>query len=250
MKHVWAFFSALMATVLGGLLILVVQGPISRQLDSNRLKMDIFSGPWVPLPPGRGDVGDAWRRDGVLDLWVDQMLAGEPMHMARIVIHNPGGRSADQIRITTGDFPPQWVLVVHPEGPPTRLDEPQEITLAPLDPGQTANIYIWSYHNLESRYFYSDWGAFSSLGEPVRRFHAAVVDQYRENNPIYAFVDDWMLPTMFFLLFIGVLVMGVVAGSLEQYVKHILGDEDWYLDEKIRFDQDQRKFQPRFRSRP
>ncbi|MFZ2029581.1 MAG: hypothetical protein WAU68_04675, partial [Vitreimonas sp.] len=101
MKHIWGFFSALMATVIGGLILLWLQGPFAQQLNADRPVIDVYSGAWSPLPPRRGELAAAWEAQGLLPYQVEQILTGDSMTMARITVRNRGARTAEGIRITT-----------------------------------------------------------------------------------------------------------------------------------------------------
>ncbi|MFZ2030065.1 MAG: hypothetical protein WAU68_07150, partial [Vitreimonas sp.] len=133
-------------------------------------------------------------------------------------------------------------LVAEPGGAPTPLSDPHELVVRRLEPGQSATIYVWSMFD-----YYTDWGFYSNLGEPVVNVHSAVNDPLRR-DAFSQFMDEWMPGLLFALLLVGLSAMGIVAGIFETYLRQLLSDESWYREEKSRFEQNPRKFSLKLKS--
>lgn len=245
MKAIWGFILATLAAAIGGLITIAFQDSIAGLFNNDRLIARIEAAPWFPMPLTKGDTDAYWEKLGLGPYEIHRLKEGDNLHFAKISVRNPGSKVVDQIKILVGAHPPQHVVLFEEGEKPERFAEPSAIPLKPLAPGSGATIYVWAIYDMESMFYFRNWETYSSEGSMVLKY--LVKAEKGEENFVYYFLDNWM-PYIVFMMFValaGLCLFGIVYYF--SYIQQIFEDENRYLEEKIRYDLDPKKFTPKLK---
>lgn len=184
------------------------------------------------------DVGRAWGREGYSTALIDTIERGEVWGIAQVRVQNPGSQVVTNIRLDMRANPPDMVLVQTAGAPLQRLDRPDEVVLPDLAPGQSASFIIWASENLATRYRYTEWKSYSSIG-PIRFNYPDEAD----NNVIVQRWIPFALGGVAIFFFVAFVIWGMTH---ERYLQRLLANEDFYRGERARYSADPTVFRPTF----
>lgn len=190
MKVLWTFISATLAAAIGTLIAIAFQEPIAREFSGNRLVAQVYAAPWSPLFPTSGAVEKFWEKHGLSGYEINRLLSGDGMHFARIDIHNPGTKRVENIRLSLGNYPPNHIVILESELKPRLAPEAKSVEIQPLDPGASASVLFWTFQNVSSGYYFSDWKTFSSEG--AISMTVVYPEKKISSDPVYEFLDTWV----------------------------------------------------------
>lgn len=233
------FFSQLFLTVLGGLLIALATPYLLSVFNPDRLSAEIRPGAWYPYPLGKGPYAEAFKKKFDHPSYPASLLDGEDLLFARVDIRNPGRKTVSSIRMTFGDSFDATAIVVDSQGE-RRVDAGKELRLADMAPGDKQTIFLWSTYDIESQFQFDDIKSNSSEGPLSIKYYKFTNDYFRVGESF-----PWLGVTVFFLAAltaIYLLVCVVMANIYVKYVEGLLNDEDIYINERVRYVADPKKF--------
>lgn len=243
MKGVWKFILAILAAAIGGLVVIAFQDPIARAFNQDRLLMTVYAGPWSPFASSSTNLTQQWERQGLPPYFIRRLQDGEELFMVRIVVENPGSQVVDRVRIAPDEYGPENWLILEAGEDPRIVETSNEILLGSFEPGEEAVVYAWSYHDLTTPYRYVGWRTFSTEGPAVFRLRAPSA-----KDDLFNAVGDWAGYLVVAFLVVGFILVMLVAAFYEAYVKQLMSDENHYLNERVKFEDNPKRFEPKLKA--
>lgn len=229
MKGLIKTLNLLFITVLGGLLVVYLQGyfaPSSR----DGVQAQAIAGPWAPRPdsmPGK-----------LVDISKEWDLITENNSIIRIVITNNGPNTINKgkLRFDREYLFPDVLLTSEAAKEGVYFPKASNISLPPINPGGRLTIFAWSEFGFGWPDFLNDAHVYSELGEiPINtRTHEDSrgygdeenIDSFWEYVVAYWWLSLPVLGTiMFFLSYLGDYL------SLK-YIRKLVMDEDFWISER------------------
>jgi hypothetical protein len=233
-------FSALVAVIV----TVVFQQPLEDWWSSNRLNAVLYTGPWIPYPDEKGNLD--WPPTIAVTAERGKELIQNDYGFAAVDFVNNGREEIANGKIRFKSlFTPE---AYYPAGfgRQAALDQnPTEINLPTIKPGERYRMYLWKDSDFPWSYYLDDIATYSSAG-PIRISIAQPDREHTEDTgwlARYYGVTDYL---MFGLAALIVLGFGAAASTHERYWRKLLRDDSFYLDEKVRFDSDEKHFAPTF----
>lgn len=234
MKGFTQAFSVLFMTVLGGLLVILIQENYLKPPSYNGLRATAISGPWAPrhtAAPGK-----------VVSVESDWELLKGNNSIVRITIENEGPKTIEQGRIRVKkNFGLPDALVTDPikkEG--VFLKRADDIPLPRLAPGGSATVFLWNQFGFGWPNFLDDLHIYSELGKlPVSLSShvdaSGYGDEDRTLNAWETFKAHWwwMIPVLGIILAVITFVSDYIWSK---YIRKLLLDDDFWLSERQRIE--------------
>lgn len=239
-----------MLKLLGGLLIgifsaslaVIYQNDIAAMLGRAPITAEITAGAWYP----HFQTLDEKNRFSVKDAEnIERFSDSSDTHFARFVIKNNTGRKIDNAFIKIGNA--EWanfdaVVLTNSGSKSERTmisNASGKIELGSVPPADNVTAYIWSNRTYGYPFGFEDVSVVTSDGlvpTSVTRFEAdsgSVLYGISTETFAWAFV--------FILLIIAAILSFIVAHSFS-FIKCLFLSEDYYLDERLRFEVDPEKY--------
>ncbi|MFN3523964.1 MAG: hypothetical protein ACK4YQ_17090 [Phenylobacterium sp.] len=241
MKYVFGFFGTILTGALAGLLVIVFQGPIVRHFSTDRLRAEVVSAQWLPVPTREGGTSEQMNRD--LGPYEAQKLAeGEPLYLVTMTITNPGTRRVENIRFQFQTIAAS-VVSIRQDGKFRRLSEVKAFELAPIAPGGSAKVQIWTLTDFADLFdhptlkllSYSSEGA---VAYDVKRFRRGSYE-----DPVGDFIAA-ITPWVGGVFVCGALVMFLLAILAWGHASALIVDPLFYRLERKRYLADPKGFLP------
>lgn len=131
--------------------------------------------------------------------------------------------------------------VVLSGGKTTKVHDSKVIRLNDLKPGDSAVVHVWNNYGFSK---YRPIKTYSSLGKiPIVR-NEFVDDDEAWRPEWMKFIFSWGGIILFFILVTWCWLSVVIYDYLDKYLRVLFEDENYYLDEKIRFEENNYKIDP------
>lgn len=231
------FLITILSAVLGGLLLKAGEIPLTRWMEGAPLRATAVVGPYNDL-----------------SLYKSGPIPEEnPLRYsayASIIVENISSKKADEVRLSWPDDALGYKAVVVHRGTVTTNEQgwrksPLEAVLVPpLSPGEKSEVklYLNGYSAVETL---RKSHIFSSIGSTTITIMGVDPDG---SLPPYDSVWEEMWSDVYYIAFAIILIISAIciwfAGIMEKYVKLMLLDQDFYLEECQRFHTDPKAFQP------
>ena len=170
--------------------------------------------------------------------------SNDRFNFARLELVNRSTEEAKRIRIVIDrSSESQDILVLKKGSEPQFIKGHGEFTIPDLAPGEVCDIYIWSKIGFWTILFPEQLETFSSLG-PIRLdLRWPKTRSSIKGDWLFQSLDDWMFTVIITLLII-TRALGLLMSALyETYYKKLLVNDDFYLNERERFESNPKKFQ-------
>jgi hypothetical protein len=237
--------AGVVAAIVGALIAMMFQAQIVRYFSPDRLVADVYAGPWEPIPKLVTDDNADVDFSGLKQYATKDVAKLSNLNSAKIIISNPGAKVVQNIRISTGEFPPSRIAVSKGGAITNVVANGNDLSLGQLAPGESVQLNFWSPVDLSS-YYFSDWKTFSSEGPMVMHLHT-YQDSFLNND-----TEDLVGTIIGWVFGIGVaafsILLIILAAIQNVYINQLMTDEDWYLSERGRHDSAPKKFHLKLKS--
>lgn len=246
MKWLAGAMQGLFVAVVGAILLAIFQEPIAQRFRNDRVEAMFEMGPWMAYPTQSGTPpAELLTASGFSDLSAQWIVRedDEPV-FARVTLVNKTSNVVKNLRMRFRSPMEPYAYFEGTDAKWTVQENASEVALPDLAPGERKRLYLWEplgfyEYSIRGTETYSSAGAFRLTFSQPESLGA----RDRESS-FDRFMEDWfwwifVILTALFLL--GAFVMSIVWSG---YAKALLKSDDLYLAEKVRFDQDPKKFQP------
>lgn len=231
---VWFLFTTFVALALGA----VFQEPLRDAFTNDRLRATFITGPWVPYP---SDDGQLDYPPALAFPERAQDLMTKNNIFAAVHISNDGRAEVENASMKFGDlFTPDVYVPPSGKRPGQYLPAAQSLQIPTLKPGEEVRLYFWKNNDLPWSYYFGDIKSYSSEGP----FRLSVAHGNEQGSLDRGTWLDWLDDATYIVGVLLLIMLVFVLTSLESYYRQLLGDEDFYLDERVRFESDAKKFVP------
>lgn len=252
-----------MKTLLNGLLLALLttimlsflNGPISRWASGDRLIATIELSPFIAkpeaAPENKRPKSDADTADSALQEQLSNILSAAKSNtvmdgsydVAHIVLRNESNITIKEINFYLDPPYDEMDIALSIAGKTSEIKKGvKRIYVPDMKPGDAVEIYAW--RNFYAPSFGENLHTFSSAGPWRTSIAWPKTRQEMQDGVIFNFIDNW-ITTIMFVMFAAVLFVAFLAYAMsEHYWKSLLHNETFFLDEKIRYDNDRNKFKP------
>ncbi|WP_339914094.1 hypothetical protein [uncultured Brevundimonas sp.] len=249
MKWFWGSIWTALLAALSGALIVANEDRIKEAFAPQSVIADVYIGFWQPYPSSReSDPHRLLALRAIEPHQVEYVVKPGERHFARINIRNRGVSDIADARLQTGNRQSD-ILIVNGEGDGddrSFFNDVEEVRLPNIPAGGSLDIYMWSFHDMDSLHLLSNLRIFNEDGVFLIKY---IRDRdrysiYSHESASFEFIDGWLPVILFVLLFVGLIGAIIVGGLWEAYVKKLLKDDGFYINEKIRHDENPKAFKP------
>lgn len=227
--------------VIAGLIVELFKDPVIAWWRPDGLRAEFVAGPWAPLPES-GKLSNGA---------VEKALMDEDSTFARLTISNPGSAVITNVRILLDRsryvVPDVYVPAIGNQ-PARFIEDAREIELPPFVPGQRVTLFMWDSTGLGYPFYLEKWESFSSAGRIDFDAWFPPEDGNTYSDPPDGWVEWGLhnLSTMLIvLLVVAAALLAIGYGSTWAYIKRLLKEDIFYLEENERFQREGDAFQPR-----
>lgn len=246
MKWFWGSIWTALLAALTGAVIVANEDRIKEAFAPQSVIADVYSGFWQPYPSSReSDPHRLLASRAIEPHQVEYVVKPGERHFARIHIQNRGVSDVSDARLQTGKRQSD-ILIINEGGDRSFFNDVEEVRLPNIPAGGSLDLYMWSFHNMDALHILSDLRIFNESGAFLVKY-VRDRDRYSvyTHQPAWVtFIDEWLPVILFVLLFIGLIGAVIVGGLWEAYVKKLLKDDGFYINEKIKHDADPKAFKP------
>jgi hypothetical protein len=227
--------------VLSAALAVIFQDDIAYRLGRSPVVALVEPGPWHPYPSKGGEPSEYTPRDrDARSRYGDDERSG----FARIRIRNQSGRSiSNAVIVLDSEFAAFDAALVRqtPQGArDVFISRTNRIEVGAIPAADSRTIYVWNSRTFGYPFFLDDISIYTEHGAVPIRYstHAISKDGYR-----FLGISEtvWMW-TFIIALIIVVLIISIVAVFWERVARAFLKSEDFYLEQKVKFDTDPQKY--------
>lgn len=238
--------TSLILVALGAVVLAAVQDPISKYFNGDRLNAAIQFGYWAERPEKYGILTKEEEKKIAKYSDVDLKLDEDP-EFAKIVISNSGQQTVKNIKMKFSRFYKPDVLTLSRDKQPANFTKSvSNISLGILEPGEEIILYLWEPIGFSEILFPSSIKTYSSTGPFRTNFYFFDSNSDMDDASTFDyFMDQWFEFILIILGIIFLIAFIILALHYEDYIKRLLKNENFYLDEKIRYDDDPKKFVPK-----
>lgn len=233
-------FGTLLVGILSASLAVIFQNDIAAFFGRAPITAHVTVGAWYPYH--LDDDGKLFRREipGEQSPFIDD----EDLNFARIVLRNRTGSEIPQVYITDdADWSDLRAVVVRQDGENLETSAAkmsgQRLLVGGIAPASKTTIYVWSRRTFSWPFNLDDIQIVATNGD-------VPISVTRLSGSNGSFVFGWHTETLAwaiaFILFVMAIILLVYATHYAGYFAALLRDEDYYLSERIRFEQDPAKF--------
>ncbi|WP_026942803.1 hypothetical protein [Hellea balneolensis] len=226
------FVNTLLGTLIAGLILYVFQDRLAEWIspESSPLKAEMFVGTWHDFPD------KAYGSDDYYVLKNFMSSSDTQNDFAAIKLSNDGNAIAKETRF---NFEHSTYGIIKNGEETIKFQDVKFVELPNLSPGDTMNLYLWSIYGFSE---YRELQSFSSMGPYKIRRHYHKAEHGAYNLAWLSTILDYGGVILLIVLGIMVFLFWLINDYFQKAIRQILIDDDIYLEEKIRLDENSGKY--------
>ena len=244
-KWLGGIVTALILLALSSLLGAALKRPIDDWASSERLRAEIQLAPWIEKPQSASN-GQVKSKPDLVSIYQSISPSLDDFGVAKIIVSNEGKSVVTNVNFRMDSpYHRQDIAVLSPDADIKFFNNSGRVKLPDLNPGDKITVYMWN-DMYSSHLFPRAFKSYSSEGSFRTTYDWPTNQQRTYDSGISKFLDDyagWVAGISLSILF--VLMVGVAAYN-EAYYKFILKNREFYEEEKVKFDEDPKKFKPNY----
>lgn len=221
-------------------------------IKSSSIYIDVYASEWQPYPvKNLIEPKDLLSHSNYSSYEIEELSDIKLNNFSIILVFNKGFKEVTDVTIQLGDrFEGNWApdaLISFPKSKIKRqfYKDVADIKLPPIPPGKYIKIYLWHKLPTLSDYNFGSMRAFTlKQAIPIHFYKYLNYEDQLDGTPyVVMFFEKWVDWIIYALIAFMLGLLCFVAVVNESYYKELLKKEDFYLNEKIKFDKSPNKFQ-------